>query len=130
MERIRAGSVELNWDPKTRFGNIGYHSGPNPQGQDGRELVEAMTRWLGAEPRPFGLFGDCAKMAGGDPEYRAIWARFYQEHREIAYIALFNMAPAFRVATEMFCLGTGVRMKVFSTEEESRSWLRQAGLSA
>lgn len=99
-------------------------------GRDAAVLVEAMTRWVGAERQPFGLLGDGGKLSGLDAEYRSAWRQFLGQHRDEAYVAFFNMGPVIRIAAEMFRIGTRLHLKAFAEESEARDWLRGMGIPA
>jgi hypothetical protein len=130
MESFRSGCVEFFWDAESRLSTVKYHGGPKPSGEDGRQIVAAVRRWIGTEPMPFGMLVNGANLVGGEPEYRSIMGGFYRENKERVSIALFNLKPVFRIATEMFSLGAGIRMKTFGSEAEARAWLRKAGIAA
>ena len=130
MENIAFGGIELAWDPDSRLATLGFRKMTKGTGKDATRLVEAMSRWIGPDPKPFGLLGDGGKLAGVDAEYRSVWARFLREHRNQCSIAFFDMGVVVRIAAEMFRIGTGVRMRAFAKEDDARAWLREMGLNA
>jgi hypothetical protein len=93
-------------------------------------LVDALTGWIGTEGEPFGLLGDGGRLSGLDAEYRSVWGKFLRQHRRDAYLAFFNMNAIVRIATEMFRVGTRLRLKAFAGEQEARAWLRENGIAA
>ena len=120
----------MSWDPDARLAVIRFERETRPTGHDARVLVDAMTRWIGADDGPFALLGDGGKLAGLDAEYRAVWGRFFRQHRKRCWIAFFHMNAFVRIAADMFRIGTGVRMKAFGEEQAARAWLREKGIDA
>lgn len=130
MDKITVGSIEMTWDSESRLAVLRFESETRTAGKDAAVLVDALTRWLGGDRKPFGLLGDGGKLAGLDAEYRSVWGKFFRQHREDACIAFFNMSPIVRIAAEMFRIGSGTRLKAFADEESARSWLREMGIAA
>lgn len=130
MERVTVGSAEMTWDPEARLAVLSFARETTTTGPDATALVDALSRWIGADGRPFGLLGDGGKLRGVDAEYRSVWSRFLRQHKADSYTAFFNMSAVIRIAAEMFRIGTGLRLKAFATEEEARSWLRGVGIDA
>lgn len=130
MDKITSGTIEMTWDSEPRLAFIQFESETRATGKDAVVLIDALTRWIGTDNKPFGLLGDGGKLAGLDAEYRSAWRRFFQQHREDSYIAFFNMGPIIRVAADMFRIGTGLRLKAFADEGEARAWLRGMGIPA
>ena len=130
MNKITSGTIEMAWNSETRLAFMRFESDTRTTGKDAVVLIDALTRWIGTDNTPFGLLGDGGRLAGLDAEYRSLWGKFFQQHREACYIAFFNMGPIIRIAAEMFRVGTGVRMKAFADEIEARSWLRAMGIEA
>lgn len=128
--RVTSGVIELSWDPETRVALIRFARETHATGNAARVLVEALTRWIGTEGKPFALLGDGGKLAGVDAEYRSVWGRFFRQHREDAFLAFFNMGPIIRIAAEMFRIGTRLRLKAFADEKSARAWLREMGIDA
>lgn len=127
VEKLASGTLEMTWDSETRLAVVRHAHETRAAGQDATVLVDALTRWIGMEGKPFGFLVDGAKAAGLDIEFRSTWARFFQQHREESVIALFNLSPMHRVVAEMFRIGTGIRLKAFADEASARAWLRQMG---
>jgi hypothetical protein len=130
MDKVTSGSIEMTWDSESRLALIRFESETRATGQDAVQLVEALTRWIGTDGKPFGLLGDGGKLGALDAEYRSVWRKFFEQHRQDSYIAFFNMSPVVRVAAEMFRIGTGLRLKAFAGESEARAWLRGMGIIA
>jgi hypothetical protein len=130
MDRVTSGTIEMTWDPESRLAVIRFETETKATGKDAALLVEALTRWIGIERRPFGLLGDGGKLSGVDAGYRSVWGGFFKAHRAESYIAFFNMGPLIRIAAEMFRIGTGLHLKTFAGEAEARSWLRESGIAA
>jgi hypothetical protein len=130
MIKVTSGTIELSWDPDSRLASIRFQRETRATGRDAALLVDALTRWIGSDGRPFALLGDGKGLVGVDAEYRSLWGRFFREHRDHASIAFFNMGPVIRLAAEMFRIGTGLRLKAFAVEADARSWLRDMGASA
>lgn len=130
MENVRTGSIEVTWDPESRLAVLWFERKTRATGKDAAVLVDAMTRWVGSDGRPFALLSDGGKLAGVDAEYRSIWARFFRQHRDSSWIAFFNMNVFIRIAADMFRIGTGIQMKAFADETAARSWLRERGIAA
>lgn len=128
--RVTSGAIEISWDPDARLAVIRFETETSATGKDAVVMIDALTRWIGIEPKAFGLLGDGGKLRNIDAEYRSLWGAFFKAHRNYAFIAFFNMGPLIRIAAEMFRIGTGVRMKAFAGEAEARSWLRESGIAA
>lgn len=128
MDKIQIGTIQMTWDSEARLAVLSFERETHATGKDAVALVEALTRWIGADRKPFGLLGDGGKLSGLDAEYRSAWAKFLQQHKADACIAFFNMNAVIRVAAEMFRLGTGLMLKAFAGEEEARAWLREKGI--
>lgn len=130
MHKITSGSIEMTWNSESRLAFMHFESETRATGEDAVALVDALTRWIGTDRKPFGLLGDGGRLGHVDAEYRSIWRKFFQEHRDNSYIAFFNMHPIIRIAAEMFNIGTGLRLKTFADESMARSWLREMGINA
>ena len=129
MDKITSGTIEMTWDSESRLAHMRFEVETHATGKDAVVLVDALTRWIGTDNKPFGLLGDGGKLAGLDAEYRSAWRKFFQQHREDSYIAFFNMGPIIRIAADMFRVGTGLRLKAFADEGEARAWLRRMGIA-
>ncbi len=130
MDKIISGNIEMTWDSGSRLACIRFESETRATGKDAVVLVDALTRWIGTDHKPFGLLGDGGRLAGVDAEYRSVWGKFFRQHRDDSYIAFFNMGPIIRIAAEMFGIGMGLRLKAFADEAQARSWLREMGIAA
>jgi hypothetical protein len=130
MERVTTGPIEMTWDPEARLAVIRFERATHATGKDAVVMVDAMTRWIGTDGKPFGLLGDGGKLSGLDAEYRSVWGRFLRHHRGDSHTAFFNMNPIVRIAAEMFRIGTGLRLKAFAGEADARAWLRDNGIPA
>jgi hypothetical protein len=130
LEKITAGSAEMDWDADSRLATLRFMREAHPGREEATVLVDALARWVGTKPGVFGLLGDGGKLSGVDAEYRSVWGTFFREHRAYACIAFFNMKPIVRIAAEMFRIGTGVQLKAFADETDARSWLSQKGIPA
>lgn len=130
MESVLLESVEMRWDSQNRLATLKYQGTGKPTGKEAERLIAALTGWIGTDGSPYFILVDGNRIVGGDPEYRAIWSRFYQANKRQVQVALFDLAPVLRVAVEMFTLGSGLRMKAFASEREARAWLGKAGLDA
>lgn len=130
MERVAIRTIRLTWDPEARLAHITFTAPTQARGEDARTLVDALTKLVGTEGKPFGLLGDGGKLAKLDAEFRATWSRFFKAHREEVHVAFYDQSPIIRVSADMFRLGTGVDLKSFATEAEARTWLRRRGIPA
>jgi hypothetical protein len=130
MLNVVGSTFEMTWDPATRLATLRFSADTHARGSDAATLIDALTTWIGADPRPFALLGDGGRLKGVDAEYRSRWSRFLQRHKDRSFIAFFNMGALVRVAAEMFRIGTGLRLKAFADEESARQWLRGVGIAA
>jgi hypothetical protein len=130
MERVTVGSAQMTWDPETRLAVLGFSRETTTTGADAVVLVDALSRWIGTDGRPWGLLGDGGRLRGVDAEYRSAWSKFLRQHRADSFTAFFNMSPIVRIAADMFRIGTGLRLKAFATETQARAWLRANGIRA
>ena len=130
MIKATHGTVELKWDPASRVAAMRFEDNTRSSGEDATILVSALTEWLGSDPerRPFALLADAARLDAMDAGWRSTWGKFFREHRDHAWIAVFHMGPLIRIGAEMFRLGTGVRLKGFAEEDDARAWLRKNGI--
>jgi hypothetical protein len=129
MNKITSGTIEMTWDSESRLAFIRFESETHATGKDAVMLVDALTRWIGTDRRPFGLLGDGGRLAHVDAEYRSVWGKFFRQHREDSYIAFFNMGPLIRIASEMFGIGMRLQLKAFANEAQARAWLRKMGIA-
>ncbi len=132
MDQIRTGCVEIQWNPETRLCFVRYHVGPKATAEDGRNLVAALSAWIGPGPKygPFAMLVDGGKIQGGQPGYRGVMGSFFKSHKQHVAFAIFDLGPILRIASEMFALGAGLNLKAFATETQAREWLRQEGARA
>ena len=130
MDKITSGTIEMTWASESRLALLRFESETRATGKDAIVLVDALTRWIGTDHKPFALLGDGGKLAGVDAEYRSVWGKFFLQHREDSYIAFYNMGPIIRIAAEMFGIGTGLQLKAFADEAQARAWLRRMGIVA
>lgn len=128
MDKIAVGTIEMTWDREARIASLRFAAETRGTGKDAAALIDALTRWIGTDGKPFGLLGDGGKLSGVDAAYRAAWGRFFRKHRKDSYLAFFNMNAIIRVAAEMFGLGTGLRLRAFAGEGQARAWLREMGI--
>jgi hypothetical protein len=129
-EKITTGTIELTWDSESRLAIIRFDNETHATGKDAAMLVDALTRLIGRDHKPFGLLGDGGSLAHVDAEYRSIWGKFFRQHRDDSYIAFFNMNPLIRIAAEMFAVGMRLHLEAFADETQARSWLRKRGIAA
>lgn len=120
----------MTWDPDARLATIRFERETRATGKDAVVLVDALTTWIGAEGKPFGLLGDGGRLSGVDAEYRSVWGAFLRQHRPDARLAFYNMNAIVRIAAEMFGIGARLRLKAFAQESEARAWLRDNGIGA
>lgn len=130
MGKVTSGAIEMTWDSVARIALLRFNADTHATGKDAGILIEALTRWIGTDQKPFALLGDGGRLSGVDAEYRSKWGSFFRAHREDSYVAFFNMGPIIRIAAEMFRLGTGLSLKGFADEKDARSWLREKGIDA
>ena len=130
MDKITSGSIEMTWDSESRLAFIQFESETRATGKDAEVLIDALTRWIGTDGKPFGLMGDGGRLAHVDAEYRSLWGKFFRQHHEDSYIVFFNMSPLIRIAAEMFGIGMRLQLKAFAEEAQARSWLREKGIVA
>jgi hypothetical protein len=123
-------TMELVWCPESRLALVRYAPDVTLTRSDGAVLVDALTGWIAGSGAPFGVLADAAGVSATDAEYRARASRFFWQHRDDAFIALFNVGPVIRVVVEMFRVGTGVPLKTFLDERAARAWLRGEGIAA
>ena len=127
---LTIGTIAMTWDEEVRLASIRFTGATDATGEDAGRLVQALSRWIGGESKPFGLLGDGAGLRSVDAQYRSLWGAFLRRHRSEVYAAFFNMSAMVRVAAEMFGLGAGLRLRTFGGEAEARAWLRKAGIPA
>lgn len=120
----------MTWDSQSRLAFLRFQSETSATGNDAVVLVDALTRWIGTDRKPFALLGDGGRLGSVDAEYRSVWSKFFQQHREDSYLAFYNMSPFVRIAAEMFGTGTRLRLKTFADERKARSWLREMDIDA
>jgi hypothetical protein len=130
MDKITSGTIEMTWDSESRLALLRFERETRATGKDAVVLVNALTRWIGTDRKPFGLLGDGGRLGGVDAEYRSVWGKFFRQHRDDSYIAFFDMGPIIRIAAEMFGIGAGLRLKAFADEAQARAWLREMGIAA
>jgi hypothetical protein len=130
MDKVTSGPIEMTWSPDSRLAVIHFERETSATGRDAAVLVDALTRWIGTDGKPFALLGDGDRLSGLDAEYRSVWGSFFGQHRQDAFIAFFNMGPIIRIAAEMFRIGARLRLKAFANEDEARGWLREMGIPA
>ncbi|HEV8670321.1 MAG TPA: STAS/SEC14 domain-containing protein [Candidatus Limnocylindria bacterium] len=130
MLNVIGPSFQMTWDPATRLATLRFSADTHAMGSDAATLIDALTTWIGADPRPFALLGDGGRLKGVDAEYRSRWSRFLRQHKDRCFIAFFNMGALIRIAAEMFRIGSGLQLKAFADEESARAWLRGVGVAA
>jgi hypothetical protein len=128
--QVTSATTTLSWDAAARVVAVRYQPHTTLAANDGVFLVEALAGWVGSEPSPFAVLADASGVSSTDAAYRATASDFFRRHRDVAFIALFNMKPAVRILTEMFRIGTGIPLKGFSDEANARSWLKMKGIAA
>jgi hypothetical protein len=124
------GSLELTWHPRARLAVLRVLSETNLSGEHAQALVGALGRWIGASAAPFAVLADVKGVSGTDADYRATTARFFREHRDKAFIALFHLGPLIGMVAETFRIGIGLRLRAFPDEDAARAWLREQGIAA
>lgn len=129
MENVAAGSMDLTWDPHARIAVL--QMSPHGTGGEAKVLIEAITRWIGTDGKPFALLVDTTAEGGeGQADWRSAWGAFYVAHSGDGVIAGFGASPAMQIAGALFSAGTGVRLQLFTKEAEAREWLRGLGFVA
>jgi len=127
---IRSAASVLTWDPGTRVALLRFESGATVGASDAAELVATLTRWTGSSPAPFAVIAHATGLRSVDSDYRSKARAFFRRHRETALIAVVRPGPVIQIIAEMFRTAAGVRLKVFDTEAEARTWLRGQGIAA
>ena len=127
---VASDSTHIAWDSEQRVAAVRYVADASLVSKDADFLVESLTRWIGADAKPFAVLADGAGLRGTNAEYRAGASQFFRQHRGNAYIALINLGPAIYVLVELFRLGTGIQLKSFETEAMARAWLRTKAIAA
>lgn len=127
--KISSHSTEITWSAAERLADVRYAVGARLKSSDGVFLTEALAGWIGAKGEPFAVLADASGLCATNADYRAIASRFFRQHRYTARIALINLGPLIHVVVELFRLGT-VRLKTFSSEADTRSWLGAKAISA
>ena len=130
MDQIRSGTILLTWEAERRLAFVCYEAPTYATGKDVRPLQEALTRWVGDAGEPFFLLNDAGSLLGMDTECRAAWWTFFRPYRDTSWAALYKLSPKIKIVAEMFRVATGLRIGVFETEAEARSWLQQKGCPA
>jgi hypothetical protein len=123
-------STRIVWDAPSRIAFVRYSRDAVLTNKDGTFLVDALLGWIGPDGEPFAVLADAEGLGGTDAEYRATASRFFRQHRDRVFIALFNVGPVIHVVVEMFRVGTGIPLKTFPGEAAARSWLRTKGIAA
>jgi hypothetical protein len=129
-QSIATDTMELVWCPESRLALVRYAPDVTLTRSDGVVLVDALTGWIAGSSAPFGVLANASGVSATDAEYRAKASQFFWQHRDDAFIALFNVSPVIRVVVEMFRVGTGVPLKTFPDERAARAWLRGEGIAA
>lgn len=127
---VKSGANELSWDSRTRLAKLLFLEETDANGAQAQVLAAALRSWIGPGTERFALLGDGTHVRSLDAEYRAIWGRFFREHRERAAIALWSLSPLTSVAAEMFRLGLDLELKIVRDESQARAWLRERGFEA
>lgn len=125
-----SASMKFAWEPASRVVTVWCKPAATLTGDDGRVLVEALTRWVRDDDRPFALLVDVEGVAGTNAAYRATARPFFVANRERVFVAVLHMGRVVRVIAEMFRVGTGIQLKGFDDEVSARAWLRSRGIAA
>jgi hypothetical protein len=127
---VKGGPTTLTWSPGSRLAVLRYDPDTTLRAADGAFLARTLTRCIAQSREPFGVLADYTNGHSTDAEYRAEARTFFQAHREIAYVAIFNASAVIRIAAELFRVATGVHLKALPDEGAARSWLRMMGIGA
>lgn len=128
MPSITSGPAFLSWDPATRLMELRATApGSRVDGPAARALRAQAAEWIGPDPAPFTILVDVGDVADVDAEWRAEWAAFFRERRDLVTLAYYNANALLRVIIRMFLLGTRVHGRVFESESEARAWLAAQG---
>ena len=127
---VATQSMRVSWHAQARIAVCSYSPNTTLTRKDAGVLIEALNRWIGSDREPFATLGDAAGIRSADPEYRAMTSKFYKEHKQELFIALFNVGPLLRIMVEMFRVSSGLQFKAFVDEAEAREWLRRKGIAA
>jgi hypothetical protein len=130
MVTVTSRSTAITWRPDERLAMVRYAPGASLRALDADFLVESLRSWIGPKPAPFAVLADAAGLRGTDADYRSKASSFFRAYREVACIALVNLAPVIHIVVELFRVGTGVQLKTFRAETEARAWLRAKGFVA
>jgi hypothetical protein len=129
-ETVNVGAISLTWDSQNRLAELRFSEPTVGTGPAAEVLVQAMTRWVGTESRPFGLLADTKNNPSVDAQWRAKWGEFYKLHKTSGVMAVFNMSAILRVAADLFRLAIGVNLKGFNHEKDARAWMQSQGIRA
>ena len=127
---VTTQSMRLSWHARARLAVCSYAPNTTLTRKDAEVLIEALNSWIGSDHEPFATLGDAAGLHSADAEYRALTSKFYQEHAQEVFIALFNIGPLLRIMVEMFRVSSGLQFKAFVDEAQAREWLRLKGIAA
>ena len=127
---LKGGSTTLIWLPDSRLAVLRYDPGTTLRAADGVFLAETLTRCIAESGEKFGVLADYTNGRATDAEYRAEARAFFQAHRDVAFVAIFNASAVIRIAAELFRVATGIHLTALPDEGAARSWLRSKGIAA
>jgi hypothetical protein len=127
---VKGGPTTLTWIPPSRLAVLRYEPGTTLKASDGAFLSQTLTRCIAESREPFGVLADYTNGRSTDAEYRAEARAFFQAHRDIVYVAIFNASAVIRIAAELFRVGTGIHLNASRDEAAARAWLRSKGIGA
>lgn len=127
---MKTATLDMTWDPATRICVARVKRGSSLGGVDAADLVGAVDRWIGEPPARFAVLADGGGGHDTDRAYRATLSRYFRRRIDVAVIAFFGLTAVLGVIVEMLRIGTGMNLRVFSSEAEARAWLREQGFSA
>jgi hypothetical protein len=130
LERVKTASLDMTWDPATRVCVARVTPGAELGREDGETLCGAVERWVSDDPTRFAVLADGGGGHQTDRYYRAKLSRYFRKRIDIAHVAFCGLGPVLSVIVEMLRVATGMKLRVFKSEEEARAWLREQGFSA
>ncbi len=129
-DRVTTASLDMTWDAEARVCVARVTPGADLGGEDAADLVGAIDRWIGEAPTRFAVLADGGGGHQTDRAYRARLSRYFRRRIDVAFVAFFGLSAVLRVVVELLRAGTGMKLRVFSTEAEARAWLREQGFAA
>lgn len=130
QDRVKTATLDMSWDAENRVCLARVTPGSHLGREDAETLVGAVDRWSIDSPERFAVLADGGGGHQTDRAYRATLSRYFRKRIEVATIAFFGLGPVLTVIVEMLRVATGMKLRVFFTEEQARAWVREQGFKA